>query len=161
MASKFEIRRQYAGSHISRMFTGVVDRGLALGPDDSDPTVAVVATGTKFLGFLTRPVTALGSTLEDAVYPGRLEGPFKSGGEVTLEKADEVEVEGELANAGLLNTSGTGAITALTSIGTGLSFYNGKLRQAQGGEEVFYRLSGVLTPLEDVTNIRILAEIVR
>ena len=147
MLSNFEIRREHPGKNISRVFDSTGSRGLALGPDASDVTKAAVADGDQFLGFLTRDVTSTGPVLGDHVYPGRLELPFVAGGEVTLEKADEVEVEGEAANAGLVVTSGTGAITTDTAVGTGLSFYGGKWREVQTGEIAFYRLSGQITPV--------------
>lgn len=159
--ANFEIRRDYPGKYISRKFASTASRGLALGADASDPEVAVAATGTKFLGFLTRDVTSTGPQLADHVFAdARTELPFKSGDEVSLCKADEIEVEGEPGNAGLLFTSGTGAITTGTAVGTALSFTSGKLYAAQGGDEVFYRLSAQITP-ETVGNVRILAEAVR
>lgn len=157
MLSNFEIRREHPGKNISRVFESTGSRGLALGPHASDVTKAIVADGDQFLGFLTRDVTADGAVLADHVYPGRLELPFKSGGEVALEKADEIEVEGEAGNAGLLITSGTGAIATNTAVGTALSFSAGKLYQAQGADQVFYRLSGQITPLNGGT-VRIRAE---
>lgn len=160
MDSNFEIRRKYPGMHISRIFDSTGVRGLALGPDPSDSTKAVVADGDQFLGFLTRDVTTDGPVLADHVYPGRLELPFKSGSEVSLEKADEVEVEGEAGNAGLLVTSGTGAITTGSTVGTALSFSGGKLYAAQGSDQVFYRLSAQLTPVNGGA-VRIRAEVVR
>jgi len=158
--SQFEIRRPYRGDHISRKIANAAARGIAYGSHASDPASADLAGGTNFLGFVTRDVVAGGPVLADHVFPGRLELPFTAGDECSLCKADEIEVEGDLNNGGMLTTSGTGAITGGSSVGAALSFNNGKLRAAQGGDQVFYRLSAQLTP-ETVGNVRIRAEIIR
>lgn len=137
---KFQITRPSAARHVSFKFASTAPRGLAMGAHATDDEYCIAATGTNFIGFVTRPVTADGDVLENHVYPGRIESDFKSGYEVTLEKADEVEAAG----ADHLVTSGTGAIADDTSVGTEVSFYAGKFRQKQAGEIGYFTISAHL-----------------
>lgn len=163
--AKFEIRRRSPSNYASRIFTGTAVRGIGLGPHATDVESCDFPTaGGTFLGFVARAVTALGPTLADHVFmhgheaDSAIELPYKSGDHVSLCKADEIEVEGELGNAGLLTTSGTGAISSGQAIGTALSFATtGKLRVAQSGDQYYYRVTATLVP-EDAGNVRIVAE---
>ena len=158
--AEFEIRRGYPGNNISRKYASAAVRGLALGAHASDPESAALAGGTNFIGFLTRAVQVGGPVLADHVYPGRLELPFNAGDEVSLCKADEVELEDKLlvgTATTRLVTSGTGAISTSTSVGAELSFTSGKVYVKQSGDITYYTLSAQLTP-ETAGQVRILAE---
>ena len=135
--SNFEIRRVRPASNISRKFTGTAKRGTALGAHATDVEAAALAQGTNFLGFLTRDVSADGPSLESRVLP-LLEQAFKSGLEVSLQKADEIECEG----TDYIQTTGGAAIGSATPVGTLLSFKDGKWQVAQTGEVAFGTLTG-------------------
>lgn len=174
----FEIRRRYLGDPMSRLFpagyvspntpgTVIYPRGTAAGAagggyqSTQDILAAVLASGNNFLGFLTRDVADQGPSLFEVDIPTNpLALPFTAGLECTLEKADEVECESSL----YIQTSGTGAITASTALGTNLSFTNGKFYVAQSGDTAFFELTGNSglpgngpVPLIS-TNLRIMAE---
>jgi hypothetical protein len=114
-----------------------------MGQKLDDPDSFVPATGTNFIGHVTRDVTTDGPTLEDRVFgrtsttPVPLNEPFKAGNEVTVRQHEEIEVEG----TDLVQTSGTGGITAITTPGTKLSLNAGRFYQAQTGDHVFYLLT--------------------
>lgn len=147
-------RRPYPGNanNISGIYDAAAPVGTPLGMHASDPTKFSLAGGKTFQGFLTRKVTTDGPVLADHVFPNtRAELAFKAGEEVSLEQADEADI-----GAGLCVTSGTGAIATNTAVGTGLSFVNGKIYQAQAGDFTFYRLSAQLPPQDgEAVRIRI------
>lgn len=140
--AEFEITQKGAGNSISRKFASATSRGVALGAKSDDATSAQLAQGTNFIGFVTRDVTTDGPALADHVYPGRLELPFKAGQEVAIEQADEIEAEGGT----YLVTSGTGAISGSTAVGSKLSFKDGKLRVKQSADDAYFMLEAQLTP---------------
>jgi len=160
--SKFEILRKKWDQHRSIKYTsagigsadGTINthRGIALGASLSDPDAAVLATGTNFLGFLTRDVVQGGLQLADRVFgmgtrsatPVGPEAPFKDGAEVSLENGLEIEVEGPD-----YLYSGTGQINHVTAVGTRLSFIDGKLRQMQTNEVAYFTLTANNLPLFD------------
>jgi hypothetical protein len=151
--SLFEIKRRSPHDNISIELDFASVRGKAIMRDTTTPTKGALAAGV-FLGFLTRDVVDGGPTaIERAgVYPGRLEQDDDFG-QVTLELADAVEAEG----SDYVLTSGTGALSSGTAIGTLLSFVDGKFYVAQGSDEKPFRLGKVLT--EEVSgNLRIYAE---
>lgn len=173
----FEIRRRHLGDPMSRMFpagyvslgTGltIYPRGTAVGSAGANSSVqdiasGVPASGSNFLGFLTRDVVDNGPTLSEIILPTNpLALPFTAGDECSLEKAEEVECEGTL----YIKTSGTGAITSSTAIGTNLSFDGlGRFYVAQSGDTAFFELTGNSGlpgngPVPTVVNnLRILAE---
>ena len=132
---------------------------------DNSATVAL-ATGAKlFAGFITRDV--LGATngvptvpvptyseLSTGATPNiPFETQFSAGFEGSLEDADEYEAEGAT-----LVSSGNGGrdITASTTIGTRLSFYNGVTCIAQAGDHSEFELAEIQTP-STAGNIRIRA----
>jgi hypothetical protein len=126
---------------------------------------AEVASG-DMLGFLGQQVTAAGPTYEQLNF--RVDLVAKAGHKVSikvLEDGGEFEVEGEPSKGptdsqnGLLITSGTGAVTNSTAVGTQLSVYQGRWRVAQTGDFVLAIVrDNTITPLADASNIRILAE---
>lgn len=138
--SKFNITRPSASRYVSGKYTGTALRGAPMGAHASDDEAFAVATGTNFIGFVTRPVTADGDVLANHIYPGRIETDFKSGGYVTLEKADEVEVAG----ADYIDNSGSNAITSETTVGTKVSFAAGKFAAAEGTDIAYFTLSAQL-----------------
>ena len=152
--NKFEATRLDMGAgHISRSFTGTAKRGTAMGAHLTTETACVVATPTNFLGFALREVTTDGPTLEEQVFPA-LEFPYKSGEQISLFKALEVEAEG----SDFILLSGVGQITTQTAVGTLLSFIAGKFYASQSGDMPFYMLSANnLTP-EEAGELRIRAE---
>lgn len=176
----FEIRRRHLGDPISKLFPAgyvspnvqgqlIYPRGTAVGTagtGGSTPDIAsgIPASGSNFLGFLTRDVVDQGPTLIEIMLPTNpLALPFTAGLECTLEKAEEVEAEGTQ----YLCTSGTGAITSATAIGTKLSFDGqGRFYQAQSGDNAYYQLTGNSGlpgngPTPSIAgNLRILAEMI-
>lgn len=88
----------------------------------------------------------------EILYNQGLEVAFTGGRHGTLEWGEEVEVEG----TDLILTSGTGAITTGTAVGTKLSFLNGKFRVAQSAEYAQFRLVAQMTPIT-VGQVRIKA----
>ena len=160
--SKFDIRRGSPSDNAGGIFNvAAALRGIALqskvGLAVGAPIEFELATGTGgFIGFLTREVTVAGPVVLDSVYPGRLDLPFKLGGQVMLEKADAVEAEGadhlDLATSNKL-------LAADTAIGTLCSFEAGKFCKADTGQQGFYKLAAFLTP-ETAGNLRIKFECV-
>lgn len=131
-------------------------RGLALGAHPSDPTSLALAQGTNFLGFMTRRMVVGGLQPIERILgvisatPEGIESPFVDGQEVTVESAEQVEVEGP----GHLY-SGTGQISEVTAVGEPLSFKDGKLRKTQSGEITYATLMATaLTPMTS-GNLRI------
>lgn len=168
--SFFNVRKPSPHPNVSRIFTlpDVAEPakvGLALGQHLTDDTLArLCQPNDVFLGFLTRDVTAtgarIGSTLEkDELFFNQsgalLETPFRSGAAVSVEKGDEVEVEG----ADYLLATGTGAINTSTIGGltvgqTYINFEDGTARVAQGSERKEFVLSQKLTA-EEAGQVRI------
>lgn len=121
---------------------------------------------SDMLGFLGQQVTAAGPTYENLNF--RVDLPGKSGHKISIkviEDGSEFEVEGEPSMGpsdsqnGLLVTSGTGAVTNSTAVGTQLSVVNGRWRIAQTGDYVLAIVrDNTITPLAATSNIRILAE---
>jgi hypothetical protein len=165
--SKFEILRRQPTLNASGKFasaqlesaaagTETAARGLALGQKTDDPESFQLATGTNFMGHLTRRVTKGGLSLSDRIFgvtsatPVGLESPFTDGLEVSVENAIEVELEGpEYLH------SGTGNITSETAVPQPVSFIGGKVRIAQTGEIAYYTMTANnLTPMVD-GNLRI------
>lgn len=158
--SQFEILRRkpvlnasgnFASSLVNSATAGTETgaRGLALGAHATDPESLDLAGGKNFIGHLTRRVVVGGLTLADRVFgvtsatPVGLESPFTDGLEVTVERAEEIEVEGWA-----YLYSGTGQIVPGTAVGAALSFINGLLRIAQSGDNVYYQLTANnLTPM--------------
>jgi hypothetical protein len=161
--SKFEILRRrpvlnasgvYASETLATASDGAetAARGLALGAHPTSKEAFDEANGKSFIGHLTRRVVKGGLTLTDRVFgvtsavPVGLESPFKDGEEVSVERAEEIEVEGPA----YIMTSGTGAIDTNTAVPSSLSFIAGRLRVAQTGDVVFYTLTANnLTPTDD------------
>lgn len=114
----------------------------------TEPDKGVAATG-ELLGFLLRDVTADGPTTEQraGIWGKELELPWVAGEECTLEPPpDAFEVEGD----SYCLLSGTGQVDATTTIGTQISFVDGKIRVAQEGDDVLYRV-GDNSALEGTT----------
>ncbi len=148
-SSLFEILRRDPSINASGKYAADAPRGLALGAHATDPESFALAQHNNFIGHLTRRVVTGGLTITDrflgvtSAEPVGVESPFKVGEEVSVEKAHEIEAEG----SDYLVTSGTGALTAGTSIPNPCSFKDGKLRLTQGGEIANYMLTAVaLTP---------------
>ena len=158
-----------SGSGAAVAGTETAPRGLALGAVGASPASGAVANdpegldlanGTSFIGHLTRRVVVGGLTLTDRVFgvtsavPVGCESPFSDGLEVTVEKAQTIEVEG----GSYLVLSGTGAISSGTAVGAKLSFSNGLLYVAQGSDQVFYLLTANNLTSTDGSSLRIRAE---
>ena len=134
--------------------------------EPSDTTRARLANG-RALGFLSMNVTTSGMSLEKLIMEYEPK-TAESGQKVTLEQVPvggEIEVEaptGQAYNATstssapvLMVTTGTGALSASTTIGTKVSFKNGRLYEAQSGDmEEFEVLDAAVTPITS-GNIRI------
>ena len=153
--SNFEIVRAYPGRQQSGVLNFAASRGTPLGALTTDTSASAAAAnsfelagangnyGQNFLGFLERDCTVAGPTLADHIYPNRLELPYKVGTEVSVIKAAAVEAEG----TDFLLTSGTGALTTSTAVGTKISFRNGKFSAAQSGEIAYFTVAANnLTP---------------
>ncbi len=160
-ASKFDItRRDNGAGNASGIYDAVAPRGLALGAHATDPTKFDLAQSNNFIGVLTRDVTAAGLSLADRMFgrtsddPVGLEGPFTAGEPVSVEKPHEMELEGY----DLFIQSGTGAITTSTAIPQKLSYFNGRLRISQSGEDVNMHLTGNNLPSTDGVALRIRVE---
>lgn len=129
--------------------TETAARGLAMGADGDN--LVDLAGPQNFVGHLTRRVTVGGLQLADRVFgvtnptPVGLESPFTDGLEVSMERAEEIELEGPTYLA-----SGSNSITTNTPVGTGLTFQNGLIRcvNYSANEQPFYTLTANnLTPV--------------
>jgi hypothetical protein len=149
-AQFFEIRRRPVGHrNISVIVDTEQKRGHAIMRSLTAPQKGVPcdepADGVgSFLGFLTRDVVDGGPTViqraqlwGDQALVKELEQPFSMGQECSLELADAYIVEGDER----ILTSGTGAITNSTAIGTRCSFVDGKTYVAQSGDDVLYQIA--------------------
>lgn len=148
---KFEIRQPYPGYQLSGIYVSAAPRGTPLGSHASDPTAFALAGANNFLGWLRRDVTVAGPTLEQHYWPGQTELPDKAGGYVTIERADEVDLEGADY---LVASGGTNPIIAGSAPGTLVSFTGGKARLWQSGEVAHYKIAAHLTP-ETPGNLRV------
>lgn len=151
----WEIRRRSPHRNVSVIVDSACPRGTAIMRDVNNPTKGVPAStsesggvGAALLGFLTRAVVDGGPTIiqraqlfGDTPLIKELELPFASGQECSLEHADAFVCEGSANMVG----SGTGAITGSTPLGTRCSFYGGRVRVAQSGDDVLYVLADIST----------------
>lgn len=153
--SLFQVTRPYPGQRISLKMTFAAKRGTAIQADTTTPANGALATG-DYLGFLTRDVVASLDVTERVIWPGRLELPTLVNEQASLERADAIEAEG---NDYVVN-SGTGALASNTTLGSELSFVNGKFRLKQSSDRAVFRLREVLTA-EVSGNLRIAAEAIR
>ena len=126
---------------------------------------SALADGTApLLGFLTRISLQTGPTLEDAVYPNKIELPFKSGEEASFEYAEEIEAEGGAGSAAQVPAADSfvvvapaaNAIAANTPVNTPLSFAGGKWQVAVAGQIAEFALVEIQQPVL-ANNIRIRA----
>lgn len=135
-------------------------RGLAIMVDPNDTTDDFpkqgIAAAAFALGFLPKDVTADGASLTEriGVFPGRIELEAKVGDEIDLDPLPEAyECEGSQ----YILTSGTGAITSGTALGTLISFVDGKARVKQTNDVAQYSLQG--KPAAEVNgNLRLYLE---
>lgn len=152
--SPFDVTRRDTGSdNMSGTYDAEAPRGLCLAAHPTDANAFALADGTNFLGHLTRPVQSGGASQLEKFTGERYseteagqEFPFAQGGEVSLQKAREIEVEGD----DLLVLSGTGAITSSIAIGEKIAPSAGKLRIAQTGDVFRYQVTAKnLTPFTE------------
>jgi hypothetical protein len=141
-------------------------RGTAFLRTDED----TCGRGTGDLtGFLAQEVQASNPDVEDLMFEKDLHvGLGEKASLIVVEDGGEIAVEGEpdieeydADTLGLLVTTGTGAITAATAVGTDLSVVDGLWRVAQSTDRVKGVLRCQMTPWVDEDNIRILIEIQR
>lgn len=151
----FEIIRSHRNRNISLLTpVAAAMRGQAY-QESATAGTAELADGTKPLtGFVTRDVVVGGPTLGDAIYPGRLELPFKAGDEASFEKGEAVEAEG---GDFIILAPASNGLDASTALETDLSFSAGKFIVAAGAAKKFYRLKEIKTP-EVEGNLRIRVE---
>lgn len=132
--------------------------GVQYDPDDPASQTLEQASGTR--GFiLERDV--IDSTLIDNLalqfFPGRtLLRPEAKGNTVSARKVEEVIVDGV---ATLMVLEGTGALDDETAATTELSFYNGRWREKQEGEEVAGIVRGQATPNNPDNSFALLIEV--
>lgn len=170
-ASLFEITKRSPRPYRSLIApAGAAGRGIAFIEDGTTAAVngiryAKLSDGTAPLaGFVTRPIKAGGPTLEDAVYPNRIELPFSDGtgtGDdiagsniISLEQAEEVQAEGHGASGYLYSGSGSNTIVAGTPIGTRCSFLNGKFSIATTAQIAEFELAEIITTPAVAGNVR-------
>jgi len=151
-------RRISDGILISLTIGAALPYGAMIGKDTTDLTKGVVAdttaTSPNFVGHLSQPTKVGGPTLDDLTWPDLYSQPVAVGGQVTLDRFQEIEAEGPA----FILQSGTGALTSGTAIGTLLSVKAGVLHVVQAGENATHRLTQVLTP-ETAGNVRIVADL--
>lgn len=148
----FEITRRSPRPNYSMLSTPTgadYTRGVAFMESATVLDAAALADGSgPIVGFITRDSTQTGPDLGDAIYPGKIQLPFKSGEEASFEFAEEVEAEGaSFVDAGIL---------ANTAINTPLTFTAGKFALGATGKICEYILVGLPTPTVN-TNVRIKA----
>lgn len=127
-------------------------RGLFLERKGGTEDEFQVAGGTVLdAGCLTRDVTTDGPTLAAHVYPHIADNrlPFKAGGQVSVEHAQELEVEG----TDFLHSS----VDVNTANDTPLSLTGGKISTVASGQIPLFRLIKQLDP-EVAGNARLLIE---
>lgn len=128
--------------------------GVPVADQDASALVAL-SDGTKlFAGFITRDVLAavggvpvvptptLAELSGSAAARIGFETQFSAGLEGSLEDADEYEAEGVALSSG----NGARDLTALTAIGTKLSFYGGVTCIAQSTNRAEFELAEIQTP---------------
>ena len=140
MAS-FVITKRSARENESRTLNTAVPKGAPLGAHATNADEFAPATGTNFLGFASRAVTAGGPDTVDYLLPGRSvdDFPFKVGDKVTAEFADQVRVAG--ANLVQQTTGTAGDLSPTTAVGTLVSFAAGKFYAAQAGDVPLFTLT--------------------
>lgn len=146
------IRRLTGRLNRSALYNSTGSRGLFLQYKAGAENEFVVADGTVLdAGCLTRDVTADGPGLEVHVYPHIADNRlvFKQGQEVSVEHAEELEVEG----ADFIHAS----VTTATADDTPLSLTGGKVSTVASGQIPLFRLRKQVTP-EVTGNTRILIE---
>jgi hypothetical protein len=149
--AKFEIRRASPHDLTGGKYASAAPRGTPVGQGADTETLAL-AGATNFLGFLRDDVTVAGPTLEHHFWPNQTEMPVKAGTYCTVERADEIDVEG----GDFLVISGTGQLASNTAVGTQLGLVSGKWRVKQSGDEAFGMLAAQLTPeTESAVRLRI------
>jgi hypothetical protein len=132
-------------------------RGLALGAHPTDPEQFSPAGPNTFTGHLTRRVVVGGLSLADRVFgttspvPVGVESAFYDGLDVTVEKGEEVELEG----SNYLLLSGVAAVLTSTPVGTQLSFRNGLVCVAQTGDTAWNTLTANNLTSTDGSSLRI------
>jgi hypothetical protein len=155
----FLIRRSSPNDYVSGILpAGAAVIGTAYKISTKDAATGIntfaLADGDGFTGFITKPVrtTAGLSDVEIAFNmvstysSGEIMTPYEQSKPASVEEALDLEVEGP---DNVLTTSGaTGAVTALTSVGTRLSFAAGKFYVAQSGDLAYYKLIAQMTPTE-------------
>jgi hypothetical protein len=114
-------------------------RGFGVQVDPADETKLIAAHLTS--GFqLERDImdasTDAGGNARilETLLPTTFAKPYILGATVSGRHATRMQLEG----ADLINTSGTGAVSGSTPSTTPLSYFNGKLRVAQGGDQTAF-----------------------
>jgi len=146
--------------------------GTAIEISDSDGDTGVPAqcdTGDIF-GFLSKQVTADGSSFQDrtlniepmAAATGDKVDIFniRDGGVIEVEGGENVAATDQYTGQdNLVQTAGTGAIAVGTAVKTELSTIDGLWRQAQSGERIRGVLEAQLTPVT-TSNVKIRVRLV-
>lgn len=163
MKSLFEILRRSERPNYSLNAPSGADaaRGIAF-QESATAGTAELADGTvPIAGFVTRQVLITGPILDDAIYPDRIELPFKAGEEASFEYAEAVECEGGDGSAAqspvapsYVKTASTGAIASNTALKSPLSFVAGQFAVAQSGQFAEFILVELPTPVL-TSNVRI------
>lgn len=145
--------------------TGTVKRGKLMAPANNSVTAMAYAEADTFmfLGFLTHEVNRYGTTDATgfkAFTIGQQDLPLSRGSEVTLRvpiPGALIELEG-VGAAGydqLVVTTGTGALSTSTGLGTPLAATKGGIYAAQAGDFIIgYVRQANMTP-ENVGEVRI------
>ncbi len=140
-----------------------IPRGVALGIDPTNPRSFVLAQPTNFIGHVTRDVRAADAAIElqEALLGERLsdeivmpELPFKLGTMVSVNHGRRLEVEG----SDFILDSGTGLITSATALRSPLTFKDGKFAVAQANQDIYYRLSAIVTDTVVENALRIMVD---
>ncbi len=142
----------------SEVLHGIADfiayegNGVILDPTNTD-NLALASGQRAFV--LQRDIVETAS-LEESVFNLNFKTPTKKGTQATPRRVTLLEVEG----AERLVPSGTGAITPDTAAHTALEWYQGRMRVAQGGNEVAGYLRAQKTPeYPEAGTARILVEL--
>ena len=159
------ITRAVAGDSVSAQMPVPASLGTGVQFAHGDRTQYALANGTR--GFLLEhdvldPVTYAAMILKDDVFMDNLVPPIKQGLEVTARKVEEAELEGDM---GLVQTSGTGAISSATPVSeattgtpTELGYINGLIALRQAGSELAGWLRGIQPVQNPANSVRILVE---
>ena len=158
MGNLLKITRAVAGDSVSAAVPFIAPQGTGVQFDPATPSQYALANGTR--GFmLERDVIASATydatILKDDVFMDNLVPPIRQGLECAARKVEEAELEGDM---GLVQTSGTHAITSGTAGGTALTYLNGLLAQQSGTQEVAGWIRAQLTPLDTANTVRIRVE---